>query len=187
MAEVRWLDEDEQRAWRSFLRATRLLDGAIQRDLTCHGFTHDEYEILVNLSESPGRAMRMSELAELVVNSRSRLTHTVGRLESHGYVRRQASPDDRRGVLCALTDEGFAASRWRLAVTSAGIRDNLLDQMSPASTSSPWAGSLEQAGASTSKASPASKLRNAERWVNNQSHSPAQRCPSPVRLPRLSV
>jgi DNA-binding MarR family transcriptional regulator len=129
MAEVRWLDADEQRAWRSFLRATRLLDGAIQRDLTCHGFTHDEYEILVNLSESPGRAMRMSELAELVVNSRSRLTHTVGRLESHGYVRRQASPDDRRGVLCALTDEGYAALEVAARSHVSGVREHMLDQM----------------------------------------------------------
>jgi DNA-binding MarR family transcriptional regulator len=128
--DIRWLDTDEQRAWRAYVRATRLLDAAIQRDLACHGFSHDEYEILVNLSESPCHAVRMSELAESVVNSRSRLTHTVGRLESRGYVRREASPDDRRGVLCRMTAEGFAALEVAARSHVDGVRRNLLDQMS---------------------------------------------------------
>jgi DNA-binding MarR family transcriptional regulator len=128
-ADVRWLDSDEQKAWRSFVRATRLLDGAIQRDLACHGVSHDEYEILVNLSEQPCRSMRMSDLAESVVNSRSRLTHTVGRLENRGYVRREASPDDRRGVLCVMTDEGFATLEVAARSHVSGVRENLLDQM----------------------------------------------------------
>ena len=129
MADVRWLDEDEQKAWRSYVRATRLLDGAIQRDLACHGFSHDEYEILVTLSERDCRSARMSELAESVVNSRSRLTHTVGRLENRGYVRREASPHDRRGVLCVMTDEGFAALEMAARSHVSGVRQNLLDQM----------------------------------------------------------
>jgi DNA-binding MarR family transcriptional regulator len=130
MADVRWLDEEEQKAWRSYVRATRLLDNAIQRDLACHGFSHDEYEILVALSERPCRSARMSELAESVVNSRSRLTHTVGRLESRGYVRREASPDDRRGVLCVMTDEGFQVLELAARSHVSGVRENLLDQMS---------------------------------------------------------
>src|SRR3954449_1235053 len=130
MAEVRWLDEEEQKAWRSYVRATRLLDNAIQRDLACHGFSHDEYEILVALSERACRSARMSELAETVVNSRSRLTHTVGRLESRGYVRREASPDDRRGVLCVMTDEGFQVLELAARSHVSGVRENLLDQMS---------------------------------------------------------
>jgi DNA-binding MarR family transcriptional regulator len=130
MADVRWLDEDEQRAWRSYVMGARLLDLAVQRDLACHGFSHDEYEILVNLSEQPCRAIRMSELAASVVNSRSRLTHTVGRLESRGYVRREASPDDRRGVLCVMTDEGFAALEVAARSHVSGVRANLVDQMS---------------------------------------------------------
>ena len=130
MADVRWLDDDEQQAWRSYVRATRLLDGAIQRDLACHGFSHDEYEILVTLSEQPCHAARMSDLAQSVVNSRSRLTHTVGRLENRGYVRREASPDDRRGVVCVMTDEGYAALEMAAKSHVSGVRSNLLDQMS---------------------------------------------------------
>jgi DNA-binding MarR family transcriptional regulator len=129
MSDVRWLDEDEQKAWRSYVRATRLVDLALQRDLACHGFSHDEYEILVTLSERPGRSARMSELAESVVNSRSRLTHTVGRLESRGYVRRTASPDDRRGVVCAMTSEGFDALEVAAKSHVSGVRENLLNQM----------------------------------------------------------
>ena len=128
--DIRWLDADEQRAWRRYVRATRLLDTAIQRDLACHGVSHDEYEILVNLSESPCRSARMSELAESVVNSRSRLTHTVGRLEARGYVKREASPDDRRGVVCRMTDEGFAALEVAARSHVDGVRRHLLDQMS---------------------------------------------------------
>ncbi len=130
MSEIRWLDAEEQKAWREYVRATRLLDGAIQRDLACHGFSHDEYEILVTLSDSPCRAVRMSDLATSVVNSRSRLTHTVGRLEARGYVRREASPDDRRGVLCRMTDEGFAALEVAARSHVDGVRRHLLDQMS---------------------------------------------------------
>jgi len=130
MTDVRWLDDDEQQAWRSYVRATRLLDGAIQRDLACHGFSHDEYEILVTLSEQPCHAARMSDLAQSVVNSRSRLTHTVGRLENRGYVRREASPDDRRGVVCVMTDEGYSALEMAAKSHVSGVLANLLDQMS---------------------------------------------------------
>ncbi len=129
MSEIRWLDVEEQQAWREYVRATRLLDTAVHCDLAAHGFSHDEYEILVNLSEAPCRAMRMSDLAKRVVNSRSRLTHTVGRLESQGYVRREASPDDRRGVLCRMTDEGFAALDVAARSHVDGVRRHLLDQM----------------------------------------------------------
>jgi DNA-binding MarR family transcriptional regulator len=71
----------------------------------------------------------MSELAESVVNSRSRLTHTVGRLEARGYVKREASPDDRRGVVCRMTDEGFAALEVAARSHVDGVRRHLLDQM----------------------------------------------------------
>src|SRR5690349_17027845 len=106
--QTRWLDPEEQRAWRSYLRASRLLDEELRRGLERHGLSHPEYEILVRLSEAPGRVLRMSDLADDVVSSRSRLTHTVARLERDGLVARRASTCDGRGVECALTDRGFA-------------------------------------------------------------------------------
>src|SRR3954454_23925915 len=81
---TRWLDDEEQRAWRSYVRGVRLLDEELRRGLERHGLSHPEYEILVRLAESPGRGLRMSELAGDVVSSRSRLTHTVSRLERDG-------------------------------------------------------------------------------------------------------
>ena len=121
-----WLDAQEQQVWREYLRASRLLEGALDRDLQAHGLQLSEYEILSMLSEQPDRRLRMSVIAELVVQSRSRLTHTAGRLESRGWVRREPCAGDRRGVELVLTDTGFAEIT-RMAPTHVGsVRDNLL-------------------------------------------------------------
>ena len=128
-AQTRWLDADEQRAWRSYLRAVRLLDEQLRRGLEQHDMSHSEYEILVRLSEAPGRALRMSGLADGVVNSRSRLTHTVSRLERAGWVRRQPCPHDGRGVECVLTDDGFAALDAAAKTHVDGVREYLLDPL----------------------------------------------------------
>src|SRR5665811_840364 len=80
-----WLDAEEQEVWREYLRASRLLEAALDRDLQAHGLQLSEYEILSMLSEQPDRRLRMSVIAELVVQSRSRLTHTAGRLENRGW------------------------------------------------------------------------------------------------------
>jgi DNA-binding MarR family transcriptional regulator len=127
---VRWLDVEEQHAWRSYLRAVRLLDEEMRRGLERHGLSHPEYEILVRLSESPDRKARMSELASSVVSSRSRLTHTVARLQQAGLVDRRACPDDRRGVECLLTDDGFAALDAAAHTHVEDVRSLLLDAMS---------------------------------------------------------
>jgi DNA-binding MarR family transcriptional regulator len=106
----RWLTAAEQRVWRDYLDVMRRLMDRLNRQLVDEaGMSLAEYEVLVQLSESPRRRLRMSELADLVVNSRSRLTHTVSRLEERGFVSREECPDDRRGILCVLRDEGFAA------------------------------------------------------------------------------
>ena len=107
--ETRWLDDDEQRSWRAYLRGSRLLEAALDRDLQDHGVQLSEYEIMSMLSEHPQRRLRMSEIAALVVQSRSRLTHTAARLEKRGFVRREPCEGDRRGVELVLTDAGLAA------------------------------------------------------------------------------
>jgi DNA-binding MarR family transcriptional regulator len=126
---TRWLDEREQVAWRSYLRAVRLVDEALRRGLEEHGMSHPEYEILVRLSEAPGKALRMSELAASVVNSRSRLTHTVRRLEQAGWAVRRPVPGDGRGVQCQLTDRGFKALEAAAHTHVEGVRSTLLDAM----------------------------------------------------------
>lgn len=132
MSEPRWLDDDEQQAWRAFLGANRLLfdrlDRELQRDA---GMPHTYYEILVWLSETPGRSMRMSELADRTLSSRSRLSHAVSRLEEAGWVRRDDCPTDRRGALAVLTDEGFAKLVSAAPGHVEGVRTHLFDQLTP--------------------------------------------------------
>ncbi|MBE3076322.1 MAG: MarR family transcriptional regulator [Actinobacteria bacterium] len=126
----RWLDADEQHVWREYLRASRLLEAALDRDLQAHGLQLSEYEIISMLSEQPDRRLRMSVIAELVVQSRSRLTHTAGRLENRGWVRRESCAGDRRGVELVLTDAGYAEIS-RMAPTHVGsVRANILDHLS---------------------------------------------------------
>jgi DNA-binding MarR family transcriptional regulator len=106
---TRWLDAAEQRAWRAYLEATNLLFDVLDRQLQQDaGMPHGYYEILVRLSESPERSMRMSELAVATRSSRSRLSHAVARLEERGWVERVDCPTDRRGQVAHLTDAGFA-------------------------------------------------------------------------------
>jgi DNA-binding MarR family transcriptional regulator len=129
-AQTRWLDGQEQDVWREYLRATRLLEGVLDHDLQAHGLQLSEYEILSMLSEQPDRRLRMSVIADFVVQSRSRLTHTAGRLESRGWVRREACAGDRRGVELVLTDTGFAEITRMAPTHVASVRANLLDHLS---------------------------------------------------------
>ncbi len=105
-SDVRWLDAEEQHAWRAYLLGVRRLERALDRDLRRYGTQLSEYEIISMLSEQPGASMRMSALADLVVQSRSRLTHTAARLEERGWVTRSPADEDRRGVNLALTETG---------------------------------------------------------------------------------
>jgi DNA-binding MarR family transcriptional regulator len=130
-AEPQWLSDDEQQAWRAYLRGTRLVEEALDRDLEAHGLQLTEYEIISMLSESPGRRLRMSALADLVVQSRSRLTHTASRLERRGWVRRESCLEDRRGVELVLTTTGWEAVQEMAKVHVASVRRTVLDTMTP--------------------------------------------------------
>jgi DNA-binding MarR family transcriptional regulator len=128
--DIRWLDPAEQQAWRTFLDATRLLYAALDHQLqTDSELPHGYYEILVRLSEAPGRGLRMSELADSLLSSRSRLSHAVARLEERGWVRRELCEEDKRGQIARLTDAGFDA----LAAAAPGhvetVRRHMLDPL----------------------------------------------------------
>ena len=130
--EPRWLDADEQKAWRAWLYSSLLLQDRLDRELIHEtGISHAYYEILVQLSEAPCRMLRMSELAERSLSSRSRLSHAVARLEERGWVRRQVCEEDGRGALAVLTDEGFAALEAAAPVHVESVRSHLFDQLSP--------------------------------------------------------
>jgi DNA-binding MarR family transcriptional regulator len=133
MSEPRWLDDDEQRTWRAYFRSARLLldqlDRELQRDAD---MPHAYYEILVVLSETPGRALRMTELADRTLSSRSRLSHAVGKLERNGWVRRRGCDTDGRGQVAELTDAGFATLAAAAPGHVEGVRRHLFDQLTPA-------------------------------------------------------
>ena len=102
-----WLSPEQQRIWRTYLLGSARLTERLDADLRKFGLDLPEYEILVTLSESPDRRARMSDLAEAVHQSRSRLTHTIARMEKQDLVQRASCPTDRRGVWAILTDQGM--------------------------------------------------------------------------------
>lgn len=129
---TRWLSEQEQRTWRLFVQACESVFAATDAQLIRDsGLPHGYYEILVHLSEAPGRALRMTQLARASTYSKSRLSHAVARLEERGWVQRRDCPTDRRGQIAQLTDEGFAA----LAAAAPGhveqVRRSLIDVLTP--------------------------------------------------------
>lgn len=127
-----WLDESQQRAWRAYLQASNTLWDALDRQLQREsGINHAYYEILVTLSEAPDHQLRMSELADHLLSSRSRLSHAVARLEERGWVERIACPTDRRGQLARLTDVGFAALVEAAPKHVAAVRATLVDALTP--------------------------------------------------------
>ena len=128
---VRWLDAGEQAAWRAFITGTRRLTERLDQELKALGLNHDDYGVLVALSESEGDRMRMAELAALSVESRSRLSHHIGRLEGRGLVARETCPEDRRGTWAVLTAEGRAMIESVAPHHVEGVRRHLLDHVSP--------------------------------------------------------
>ncbi|WP_182355180.1 MarR family winged helix-turn-helix transcriptional regulator [Flaviflexus huanghaiensis] len=130
MSDVPWLAADEQVAWRSYLRGSARLNAQIGNDLfEVHRFTLNKYEVLVRLSESEGWTMRMSDLADELVHSRSRLTRTVASLEEEGLVVREACSGDGRGRNCRMTARGFDLLKKLAPDHVESVRRHLLDKI----------------------------------------------------------
>lgn len=137
MNAVRWLEPDEQRAWRAYLDATRLLlrtlDAQLSRD---SDISFTDFELLVILSEAPDRRLRMSQLAEAVTTTRSGVTRAISRLVDAGWATRVKCDEDKRGTSAELTDAGAA----KLASASQGhvdaVRQNMFDLLTPSDVDS---------------------------------------------------
>lgn len=126
-----WLDTAQQQAWRAYLLGTTLLIDRLDDDLRRHhGASMVEYEILVRLSESDGR-LRMAQLADALAHSRSRVTHTIKRMEDAGLVKRIDSPDDKRGVFAVITDGGRRLLEEMAPTHVAGVRAHFVDIADP--------------------------------------------------------
>lgn len=130
MTELRWLDEEQQRSWRAMLEGFARLHQQIERDLLPFGVSHAEYEVLARLSECPQQRCRMADLARESLQSRSRLTHTVERLERGGLVRREACQGDGRGVLAVLSEEGMRTLREAAPRHAEGVLRSVFDSAS---------------------------------------------------------
>jgi DNA-binding MarR family transcriptional regulator len=112
------------------LEASRLLFEALDRQLHQDAsMPHGYYEIMVHLSEAPGRSVRMGELAERTRSSRSRLSHAVDRLQERGWISRDDCPTDRRGQLATLTDAGFAALEAAAPDHVEAVRRHVIDRL----------------------------------------------------------
>ena len=128
-----WLNAGQQRAWRAFILGSTLLMDRLDDDLhrACD-LSLTEYEILVRLSESEGRRLRMAQLADALAHSRSRVTHTISRMEQAGLVRRSRSSEDRRGIVTEMTDAGWELLVRIAPVHVACVRSHLVELASDA-------------------------------------------------------
>lgn len=127
-----WLTEEQQASWRHYLEGTARFVEALSavHDRTLE-LSLGEYSLLVQLSEAPEFTMRMSTLADGLVLSRSRLTHTVARMEARGLVERRAAEGDRRGVNCTMTDAGRTALEVAAPGHVAAVRRIMVDALEP--------------------------------------------------------
>jgi DNA-binding MarR family transcriptional regulator len=127
----RWLDQDEMRAWRGYMRLRTLLNAEIVRDLGRDaGLSGPDYDVLSTLSEIDGRRWRLQELADHMAWSKSRLSHHLTRMEQRGLVVREGCPGDGRGALVALTDEGVRAIEAAAPGHVASVRRHFIDHLS---------------------------------------------------------
>lgn len=130
--QVRWLTEDEQVAWRNWISGTTVLFRSLERELVQHfDITMDDYAILVLLSESEGRAARMSELADDAIVPRPQVTYRISRLEKRGIVERRPCASDARGTEAHLTDEGLALLERAAVHHVTNVRELFLDHLDP--------------------------------------------------------
>ncbi len=129
---TRWLTDEEQRTWRLFLTACQSVFGSIEAQLLRDsGLPHGYYEILVHLSEAPGRALRMSQLAAASMYSKSRLSHAVSKLEARGFVVRLDCPTDRRGQIAQLTEKGYTLLEEAAPGHVDQVRRTVIDALTP--------------------------------------------------------
>lgn len=129
---TQWLSQQEQESWRAWLDMTRLLPDQLSRELSAkHCLSGADYEILVQLSENPDRRIRMSDLADRTLSSRSRLTHQCDRLAKRGLITREPCTDDGRGSWAVLTPDGWKTIDVAAPDHVASVRSHFVDVLTP--------------------------------------------------------
>ena len=128
----RWLNDREDRAWRGYRRMRRLLDLELARELMQDaGLSEPDYDVLSDLSETPDQRLRLSELADRMLWSRSRLSHHLTRMQQRGLVSREECPSDGRGSIVVLTPAGRRAVEAAAPGHVAAVRRHLIDLLTP--------------------------------------------------------
>jgi DNA-binding MarR family transcriptional regulator len=128
-----WLSDDEQRAWRTYLRMSSLLPAALNRELQLEsGLTLAEYEVLLQLSEAPRQCLRPFQICEALNWEQSRLSHQLTRMERRGLVSRRECEADGRGALIELTVAGAGAIGAAASRHVAAVRRLVFDRLSDA-------------------------------------------------------
>ncbi|MEU5155767.1 MarR family transcriptional regulator [Glycomyces sp. NPDC021274] len=130
-AAVRWLDPDEERAWRAFRRVMVAVQIGTARDLAAIGLSEADYEVLSTLSERPGRTSTLGEQADKMGWSRSRLSRHASRMEARGLLRREPDPADGRGCLLLLTAQGMKALENAAPAHVESVRRHFIDRLEP--------------------------------------------------------
>lgn len=129
----RELEEAELAAWRSFLRSHASIVRSLDADLVAeHSLTLNDYEVLLYLAQAPGGRLRMSDLAQRVLLTRSGVTRLVDGLERAGFVRRAACPGDARVSYAELTEDGRSALRCAAETHVRGVRELFGERFSAA-------------------------------------------------------
>ncbi|MDR8411756.1 MarR family transcriptional regulator [Nonomuraea sp. 3-1Str] len=132
---VRWLDADEERAWRALRRMMIAIQSRTAQDLAAIGLSDPDYEVLSTLSERPGHASTLREQAAKMGWSRSRLSRHASRMETRGLVRREPDPDDGRGCYLVLTEQGLETLEDAAPAHLESVRRHVIDRLSPADLS----------------------------------------------------
>jgi DNA-binding MarR family transcriptional regulator len=130
-ADPQWLNAQQQRVWRDYLRVSRLLPAQLNRELQASsGLSAPEYEVLVNLSEAPGGRLRPFQLGEATQWEQSRLSHQLTRMQRRGLILREDCPKDGRGAFIVLTPAGRSAIESAAPAHAAGVLELVFSRLS---------------------------------------------------------
>lgn len=128
MTEPRWLTDAEYRAWIGYRRMRARLDLQLARDLASDsGLSEPDYDVLSTVSEAEGRRLRLSELADTMLWSRSRLSHHLTRMQQRGLLTREECAEDGRGSFVELTADGWRTIQEAAPRHLVSVRKHFVD------------------------------------------------------------
>lgn len=132
MGHTNWLNEEEMNAWIAFVSAATLVDRELDQQLKeDRSLSHLQYQILMALNGAEAGAMRMTELAERLINSKSGLTYQIGQMEKAGLVTRRPCEWSKSGVLAEITPAGRAALERAAPGHVEAVREIFIDVLTP--------------------------------------------------------